>query len=241
MLSMFLQRDPLYEYARERRQTSEANVNHSGVHFSRWERLLSDADNARVWKAISWKRNFKTSSSSSTDLPSDEEFKRHFQGVSNSLMAVPLAHVSTDVIIPVLDDPISPTEVENQIKRLKMDKACGPDGPTPGDFSMSPAQWLLVITSLFSYIFMSGMYPVSWTRHKMFTVFKTGSRYVVNNYWGINVMNSISKLYDMVLCNRLNLWYHPFREQAGAQGKRGCTEHIVALPLLTNVARRERH
>ena len=45
----------------------------------------------------------------------------------------------------------------------------------------------------------------------------------------------------MVLCNRLNLWFRPFCEQAGAQSKHVCIEHIVALRLLMNVARRERH
>lgn len=38
-------------------------------------RLLSDADDAGVWKAITWKEDFEASGSSSTDLPSEEEFK----------------------------------------------------------------------------------------------------------------------------------------------------------------------
>ncbi len=245
MISMFLQRACrilcMSECARKSRQTSEANVNQSEVHFSRWKRLLSDADNVRVWKAISWKGDFETSKSSSTDVPSDGEFKRHFEGMLNSLSAAPPAHVSTDITIPVLDDSISLAEVENQVKRMKANKACGPDGLTLGVFSMLPAQWLLAITSLFNTVFMSGMYPVSWMRAIMFTVFKRGRRSVVDNYRGISVINSISKLYDMVLCNRLNLWFRPFRKQAGAQSKRGCIEHIVALRLLTNVALREKH
>ena len=44
----------------------------------------------------------------------------------------------------------------------------------------------------------------------------------------------ISKLYDYILNNRLNLWFKPDREQAGAQPKRGCIEQIVALRLLLN-------
>ncbi len=38
----------------------------------------------------------------------------------------------------------------------------------------------------------------------------------------------------MVLCERLNQWFKPDREQAGAQRKRECMEHIVTLRLLTN-------
>ena len=45
-------------------------------------------------------------------------------------------------------------------------------------------------------------------------------------------MNAVAKIHEYVLNNRLILWYKPCREQAGAQPKRGCIEHIVALRLL---------
>ena len=61
-----------------------------------------------------------------------------------------------------------------------------------------------------------------------------------NNYRGITVINCIAKLYDMLLCDRLNLWFSPPREQAGAQRKRGCVEHITTLRLLTDTARRKK-
>ena len=53
-------------------------------------------------------------------------------------------------------------------------------------------------------------------------------------------MNSMVKLYDMVLCSRLKMWFKPFREQAGAQEKRGCLEHIVSLRLACDMARRKK-
>ncbi len=49
-------------------------------------------------------------------------------------------------------------------------------------------------------------------------------------------MNSLAKLYDVVLCRRLTLWFSPFREQAGSQRNRGCIEHIVTLRLLIDYA-----
>ena len=52
--------------------------------------------------------------------------------------------------------------------------------------------------------------------------------------------NSMAKLYDMILCSRLHQWFKPCREQAGAQRKRGCLEHIVTLRLLTDSARRRK-
>ena len=52
------------------------------------------------------------------------------------------------------------------------------------------------------------------------------------NYRGISIIDALAKCYDYLLNNRLTLWYIPCREQAGAQSKRGCTEHIVTLRLV---------
>ena len=54
------------------------------------------------------------------------------------------------------------------------------------------------------------------------------------------MINSIATLYDMVLCSRLKQWFIPSREQAGAQAKRGCLEHIVTLRLLIDFAKRKK-
>ena len=85
----------------------------------------------------------------------------------------------------------------------------------------------MTLTMLFNSIFI--VYPLSWITAKLFTVFKRGSRSVVSNYRGINVINSIAKLYDMVLNARLNKWFTTYREQAGSQAGKGCLERIVIL------------
>ena len=123
---------------------------------------------------------------------------------------------------------------------MKANKSCGPDGIPPGVYKLLSPSWIILITSLFNIIFTSASYPVSWTRAKLFMLFKRGNRKDPNNYRGISVISSIAKLYDMVLCNRLELWFKPYREQAGAQKGRGCLEHIVSLRLLTDYSRRKK-
>lgn len=56
-----------------------------------------------------------------------------------------VSEVTTDVTIPILDEQISVVEVQEQIKRMHLDKACGPDGLPPGVFTLLPVQWLLYI------------------------------------------------------------------------------------------------
>ena len=211
-----------------------------GARLGRWERILEDADDVRVWKAISWKGDLEAYESDSVDRPSDDDFKVHFERVLNPDPAPPAPLVTAGVSIPVLDDPILPVEVDNQIKKMKVDKACGPDGVSPGLLTILPPVWLLALTTMFNTVFMSGVYPASWVRAKVVTIFKKGNRLDPNNYRGISIINSIAKLYDMILSHRLGQWFRPCREQAGAQSHRGCIEQIVSLRLLTDMARRKK-
>ena len=55
------------------------------------------------------------------------------------------------------------------------------------------------------------------------------------------VINCLAKLYDMILCARLETWFKPYREQAGAQKGRGCVEHIVTLRLITDFAKKKKN
>ena len=122
--------------------------------------------------------------------------------------------------------------------KMKPDRSCGPDGICPGAISLLPVHWYMTLATLFNNVFLYRIYPSSWSRAKMFTIFKKGDKSNTHNYRGISVINCITKLYDMVLCQRLSKWFAPYREQAGAQRKRGCLEHIVTLRLLTHTARR---
>ena len=74
----------------------------------------------------------------------------------------------------------------------------------------------------------------------MFMIYKKGCRLLPSNYRGISIINSIAKLYDMILCCRLQQWFQPYREQAGAQAGRGCLEHIMTLRLLIDFAKRKK-
>lgn len=96
------------------------------------------------------------------------------------------------------------------------------------------------MVTLFNNVFMSGTYPSLWIKLKVFTIFKKGNRNNPHNYRGISILNSMAKLFDMVLCDRLSHWFRPLREQAGAQRGRGCLEQIVTLRLLIDTAKRKK-
>ncbi len=80
-------------------------------------------------------------------------------------------------------------------------------------------------------MFSQGNYTLEWSKTKLVTIFKEGNRYEIKNYRGISIMNSIAKLYDMVLYSQLQQLFTLCLEQEGSQGKRGYIEFIVFLVL----------
>ena len=156
---------------------------------------------------------------------------------------VPELNVSdyqTDVYIPVLDDPIDPNEVSYVIdKQLNANKSPGIDGLSPGLFKRLPLQWILTLTVTLINVFVNG-YPAKWAYSRLNMLFKKGDNMNCDNYRGISVINCIAKIYDYVLYNILSKWFTPHKEQAGAQPKRGCIEHILTLRLIINVCRKKR-
>ena len=87
---------------------------------------------------------------------------------------------------------------------------------------------------------MNIFYPLSWCHNKFITIFKKGDRLDCGNYRGISIMNTLAKIYDMLINNRLLRWYSIDKCQAGGQRRRGCIEQIVTLCLLIDFAKYKR-
>ena len=102
------------------------------------------------------------------------------------------------------------------IQLLKSNKASGPDGIPPGVFKLLNAVWLVFLVFILNTVFYA-LYPLSWTISKLFTIFKGGDSRNPGNYRGINIMNALPKLYDLILANRLQQWFVSDDEQAGAK------------------------
>ena len=204
----------------------------------RWRRLVEEQDAKKVWSAINWKGKLEEKQTS--ERPTDDQFKVFYESRNPTINSDGDEVQHPDIYIPVLDDQITVDEVTSQLRKMKGNKASGPDGIPANALKSLPAVWITFLTTLFNNIFFSATYPGSWTTAKLTTIFKKGNRLVPENYRGISVVNSIAKLYDMILCARFEHWYKPHREQAGAQRGRGCLEHILTLRLMSDYARRKK-
>jgi len=205
-----------------------------GSEPDRWKWISKYADSKTLWNAINWKGTF--SQSSANNPPSDLDFKQHFEELLNTETSPVLAPPASNVYVPILDDDISPLEVQHQVNKLKVNKAAGTDGLPPGVLKHLTPEWIITLTVFFNLVFSSGHYPTQWLTTKFFTIFKKGKYGDTNNYRGISILPALAKIYDAILNHRLQLWFTPDVEQAGAQKGRSCTEQILTLRLIKDIA-----
>lgn len=60
------------------------------------------------------------------------------------------------------------------------------------------------LVKLFSAVFTSGIYPLTWSEGYITPIFKLGNHKLPQNYRGIIICNSIGKVFNYILSNRLD-------------------------------------
>ena len=58
-------------------------------------------------------------------------------------------------------------------------------------------------------------------------LYKSSLHSVCDNHQGISDMDSLAKIFYMIVLNSLKLWYYVDQCQAGAQKKSSCLEHVL--------------
>ena len=225
--------DILYESSAESKQ--KIDERYKGDQFqNRWKRIKDANDSKTLWRGIDWNGKYREVSTI-TDQPSEAAFQTHLEKLMNptNVDAIGLEDFESQVSLASLDDPFRPEELLHVVdKQVDPGKSCGIDGTSPGVVKLLPAAWMGLLLHILNAIFLSGTYPLAWATSKLIMLFKKGLTMCCGNYRGISIIVCLAKIYDYLLNNRLTQWYTPCREQAGAQLKRGCVEHIVTLRLI---------
>ena len=204
----------------------------------RWERLLESQDLKTIWKSLNWRGTFDNKEG---PTPSDDEFKVHFERLLSQ--ETPPSdevynNINTAPYVPILDDPFSYSELDSAISSMKSNKSyCG---ICPGIIKMLPITWFIFFLSIFNHVFTQCFYPFNWCYNKLFVLFKSGNRHSCNNYRGISIMDSLAKIFDVLILNRLILWVDIDKCQAGSQKGRSCLEQILTLRLLIDFVKKKK-
>ena len=202
----------------------------------RWARILHSNDSKLIWQSINWKGDIASEEGSQ---PNDEMFKNHFENLLDPEMADNMNFSCSDFYsnvpyIPLLDDPFTMTELEVAVNGMNKNKSY--HGICPGILSWLPANWMLFMLTLLNVVFVNICYPISWCVSKLVLLFKSGCRMSCGNYRGISIMDTLAKIYDILILKRLTLWCNIDKCQAGAQKGRSCIEQILTLRLLCDYA-----
>ena len=133
----------------------------------------------------------------------------------------------------ILNEEISVEEVIRAIKNLPKNKSPGEDGITNECLSTAAETLAPFITKVFNIIFNTGVLPNRWTQGIICPIHKKGNTADPNNYRGITLLNSLSKLLSSVLNNRLQLWCQEndllYEEQSGFRKGYSTVDNMFSL------------
>ena len=169
---------------------------------------LAKSNPKQFWKDI--KKKVTGRKRKSSDKLSADDFLEHF---SNVFQINPENHdannfdenfgQNTDVH---LDSPITVQELRRVIFSMKSNKSPGLDGLTAEIFKCSFECISPLLVRLYNVIYLNGIYPASWSEGVITPIHKEGCIDEPNNYRGITLINTLSKIYSHVLNNRLLKW-----------------------------------
>ena len=170
------------------------------------------------------------------------EFLEHFKNLCSSEENI-FVNEDTErelelLNVDQLDCNFSIHEVEKAIGCLKRGKSSGEDSLIPEIFIETKSIFSPILCRLFNYIFNNSIYPECWTRGIIVPVPKKGSLNDINNYRGITLTSVFSKLFSLILDNRIRKWAEEieilYNCQLGFREKRSTVDCIFVLTLIIN-------
>ena len=136
----------------------------------------------------------------------------------------------------VLNVTITNTEICDVIKDLPNGKSPGIDGFIYEMYKNGLPFLLNTICHLFNTILNTGTFPELWTKALISPIHKKGSYNDVNNFRGISLLCTLSKIFTKVLNNRLVLWAESCNKidegQCAYRKGRSTFDHIFTIHSL---------
>ena len=216
------------KYLKERRKVSMATIQ---AEIKDWKNKIDDKSSKRLWQKIDWKG--KLTYQSPSNHPEIEEFKIYFQDLYKQGDMDKVANLTSQVYIPILDDPITPAEVLNVIKGMKKG---GYDFPLIIVKTLTTLFMQLLVT-IFNHLFYI-KYPHLYTYSLLFAIEKKGDLSKTFNYRGIQMMQAVACVYDRILGMRLLQWLPVSDEQTAYQKGKSTALHILTIRVISQLAKK---
>ena len=132
--------------------------------------------------------------------------KEHFEFVNSKV----LEYNATTDCNDFLGTPFSENEVYKAIRRLHLKKACGFDNISTEHIKYAGPCLVYILTLIFNYVSHSEYIPVNFRRGLQVPLYKGKNTCTLdmNNYRGITLLTNYNKIFEILVWNRLETWWH---------------------------------
>jgi hypothetical protein len=128
-------------------------------------------------------------------------------------------------------DRVTEREIVLAISKLKNNETCGPD-QIPS-FLIRDCRHLLAppLKVIFNSIIKCSAFPVKWKESRITPVYKNGDRCEITNYRPIAIINNFSKIFELVLFNRIynHVAHMTSFFQHGFQARRSTVTNLLSV------------
>ena len=141
-----------------------------------------------------------------------------------------------------LNAPITASEIEKCIRKLKNSKSSGTDNVLNEYIKNTKEILLPIYVKLFNYIMDTGVIPTSWVEGVIVPIYKNkGDSLDPNNYRPITLLSCMGKLFTAVLNSRLTTYLEENNlldeNQAGFRKNYSTVDHIFTLHCIIELLR----
>ena len=126
---------------------------------------------------------------------------------------------------------IGSSEVENELKMLKSNKATGWDGISPKILKLTAKGLAPSLTSLYNTVIRKGNWPNTWKMGEWTPVFKKGDKTDRGNYRPITVLNSVDKVFESLLSKQITKTMDPhlYQKMSPYRKTHSCETTLIRL------------
>lgn len=202
------------------------------AHQQSWEKYVSEIEHDVHGRQLVAYKILKHLSSSEKDtvklnIIADETWKKHYE----KLWCNPNIVTEEDASEYYTVDAITLIELRQALKETKNRKACGPDGLNSELLKYGGFLFELRFLHLLNECWKTCEIPSAWQTAEVISLFKKGDRNNCENYRGISLLNSASKIYSRIINNRIKGITDVFleEEQVGFRKGRSCSDNVFTI------------
>jgi len=180
-----------------------------------------------IWSYIEKDRKTKRKIKNNIKL---EEWRQHFMDLLDGTMLEPDEQTE---IVATSEDGVKIADIEKQISKLKNGKATGSDEIPNEAWKLLKEEGIEKLALIMNKCWREGGIEEEWREGIIYPIYKAGNKEEAKSYRGITLLNTVYKLWAMILAEKLEEEVerkHIIPEgQAGFRKGRSTTDNIYVL------------